>query len=96
VADAQALCLFAERSSCWNYACMAIQPMTIHDVPENVCDELAARAALQGKSMQESLRSELERLAARPSMPPSRILRVQVRGISSRRRCEPELCVRLL
>ena len=46
---------------------MAIQ-ITIRDVPEKVRDELAARAALQGKSMQEYLRSELERLASRPSM----------------------------
>jgi antitoxin FitA len=46
---------------------MPIQ-ITIRDVPENVRDELAARAALQGKSMQEYLRAELERLASRPSM----------------------------
>jgi plasmid stability protein len=45
---------------------MAIQ-ITIRDVSEKVRDELAARAALQGKSMQEYLRGELERLAARPS-----------------------------
>jgi plasmid stability protein len=42
--------------------------ITIRDVPEEVRDELAARAALQGKSMQEYLRSELERMASRPSM----------------------------
>jgi len=42
--------------------------LTIRDVPEKVRDELAARAALQGKSMQEYLRAELERLAARPSV----------------------------
>ena len=46
---------------------MAIQ-ITIRDVPDKVRDELAARAALQGKSMQEYLRAELERLAARPSV----------------------------
>ena len=46
---------------------MTIQ-ITIRDVSEKVRDELAARAALQGKSMQEYLRAELERLAARPSM----------------------------
>jgi plasmid stability protein len=46
---------------------MAIQ-ITIRDVPEKVRDELAARAALQGKSMQEYLRAELERLASRPSI----------------------------
>jgi plasmid stability protein len=42
--------------------------INIRDVPEKVRDELAARAALQGKSMQEFLRAELERLASRPSM----------------------------
>lgn len=46
---------------------MAIQ-ITIRHIPEKVRDELAARAALQGKSMQEYLREELERLAARPSV----------------------------
>jgi plasmid stability protein len=46
---------------------MAVQ-ITVRDVPEKVRDELAARAALQGKSMQEYLRTELERLAARPSV----------------------------
>jgi plasmid stability protein len=46
---------------------MAVQ-ITIRDVPEKVRAELAARAALQGKSMQEFLRAELERLAARPSV----------------------------
>lgn len=46
---------------------MAVQ-ITIRDVPERVRDELAARAALQGKSMQEFLRAELQRIAARPSV----------------------------
>jgi plasmid stability protein len=46
---------------------MAIQ-ITVRDVPEKVRDELAARAALQGKSMQEYLRIELQRLASRPSV----------------------------
>ena len=46
---------------------MTVQ-INIRDVPEKVRDELAARAALQGKSMQEFLRAELERLAARPSI----------------------------
>jgi antitoxin FitA len=46
---------------------MAVQ-INIRDVPEKVRDELAARAALQGKSMQEFLRAELERLASRPSI----------------------------
>jgi plasmid stability protein len=46
---------------------MGIQ-ITIRDVPESVRDELASRAAGQGKSMQEFLRAELERLASRPSI----------------------------
>ena len=46
---------------------MPIQ-ITIRDVPEKVRDELAARAALQGRSMQEYLRAELERLASHPSV----------------------------
>ena len=45
---------------------MSIQ-ITIRDVPEAIRDELAARAAREGKSMQEYLRSELERLASRPT-----------------------------
>jgi antitoxin FitA len=44
---------------------MGIQ-ITIRNVPVPVRDELAARAARQGRSMQEYLRGELERLAARP------------------------------
>ena len=51
----------------WQSASMPIQ-ITIRNVPEKVRDELAARAALQGKSMQEFLRAELERLATRPSV----------------------------
>lgn len=46
---------------------MSVQ-ITIRDVPEKVRDELAARAALLGKSMQEFLHSELRRMVARPSI----------------------------
>ena len=46
---------------------MTVQ-ITIRGVPTHVRDELAARAARQGKSMQEYLRSELERMVARPSI----------------------------
>ena len=46
---------------------MAVQ-ITIRGVPEEVRDELAARAASQRQSMQEYLRRELERIASRPSM----------------------------
>lgn len=45
---------------------MTVQ-ITIRNVPEDVRDELAARAALQRQSMQEYLLGELERLAARPT-----------------------------
>ena len=50
-----------------HYACMSVQ-ITIRDVPEKIRDELAARAASQGKSMQEFLRAALERLASRPTV----------------------------
>jgi hypothetical protein len=46
---------------------MGVQ-ITIRDVPEAVRDELASRAARERKSMQEYLKEELERLAARPSI----------------------------
>jgi hypothetical protein len=41
--------------------------ITIRDVPEEVRDELAARASLAGRSLQEHLRAELIDLARRPS-----------------------------
>jgi plasmid stability protein len=46
---------------------MGVQ-IAIRDVPEDVRDELASRAARERKSMQEYLKEELERLAARPSL----------------------------
>jgi hypothetical protein len=46
---------------------MGVQ-ITIRDVPEEVRDELADRARRERKSMQEYLKGELERLAARPSV----------------------------
>ncbi len=62
--DAVSACKsMAQMSEC----CMAVQ-ITIRDVPEDVRDELAARAAAQRRSMQEFLRGELEKLAARPSL----------------------------
>ena len=45
---------------------MAVQ-ITIRDVPETIRDELAARAALKGQSMQSFLRGELGRMASRPT-----------------------------
>jgi plasmid stability protein len=42
--------------------------ITIRDVPDDVRDELAARAALAGRSLQEHLRHELIELARKPSV----------------------------
>jgi len=42
--------------------------ITIRNVPEEVRDELASRAANERQSMQEYLLSELERLASFPSV----------------------------
>ena len=41
--------------------------ITIRNVPEEVRDELASRAALRRQSMQEFLREELEQMASVPS-----------------------------
>ena len=51
----------------WHNDSMAIQ-ITVRNVAESVRNELAARAALRGQSMQEFLRGELERIASRPSV----------------------------
>ena len=40
--------------------------ITIRDVPEDTRDELAARAARSGRSLQEYLRAQLIALAAKP------------------------------
>jgi plasmid stability protein len=40
--------------------------ITIRDVPDETRDELAARAALSGRSLQEYLRGQLIELARRP------------------------------
>jgi antitoxin FitA len=42
--------------------------ITIRNVPQKTRDELAARAAGSGRSLQEYLRAELIALADRPSM----------------------------
>ena len=41
--------------------------VTIRDVPDDVRDELAARAARRGQSLQEYLAGHLRELAERPS-----------------------------
>lgn len=42
--------------------------ITIRNVPDEVRDELAGRAARQGRSLQEYLSRELRRLAERPDV----------------------------
>lgn len=42
--------------------------ITIRDVPEETRDELAARARATGRSLQEYLLAELQRLAGKPSV----------------------------
>jgi plasmid stability protein len=67
---------------------MGVQ-ITIRDVPNEVRDELAARAALQGKSMQEYLRAELQRLVTRP--PFERVLEgIRHRKMTAPTRLPPE------
>ena len=46
---------------------MSVQ-ITIRGVPEEVRDQISARAAARGQSMQEYLRGELVRLVAKPSV----------------------------
>jgi plasmid stability protein len=48
------------------YACMSV--IQIRNVSEETHRRLKARAALEGKSLSEYLRLEIERLAARPTM----------------------------
>lgn len=42
--------------------------ITVRNVPDEVRDELAARAARSGRSLQEYLSRELQRIAAQPSV----------------------------
>ena len=42
--------------------------ITIRDVPAEVRDALAARAAMAGQSMQEYVRAQLIEIATKPSM----------------------------
>jgi plasmid stability protein len=60
--------------------------ITIRNVPDEVRDELAARAARSGRSLQEYLVRELSALAARPSLE-----EVVTRARSRARRTDPAL-----
>ena len=51
---------------CWQNASMTVK-ITIRNVPEEVRDKLALRAARNRQSMQEFILSELEQVASRPS-----------------------------
>ncbi len=59
---------------CLQYACNAAKvdamgvAITVRDVPDEVRDELAARAARSGKSLQEYLRGMLIETASRTAM----------------------------
>jgi hypothetical protein len=52
--------------------------ITIRDVPDDTSEELASRAALTGRSLQEYLRARLVDLASRPD-PEVWLARVQAR-----------------
>lgn len=54
--------------------------ITIRDVPSEARDELAARAARSGRSLQEYLRAELIELARRPDID------VLMAGVRARKR----------
>ncbi len=71
---------------------MPIQ-ITIRNVPEEVRDELAVRAALQRQSMQAFLRGELERIASRPSAA-AWLQEVRARKAVAETRVEPRKIVR--
>ena len=61
--------------------CMVL--IQIRDVPEDVRDELARKAAAAGQSMQSYLLGELTKLAERPSMAEI-VRRAQARAKASR------------
>lgn len=50
-----------------HYACMS-KSVTIRALPDHVVAELASRAALQGRSLQEYLHKELTELAEKPDI----------------------------
>ena len=69
------------------FAAMATS-ITIRNVPSAVRDELAARAALAGRSLQEHLRLELIAMARKPSVE-RLIARVRERKASAPTRLAP-------
>jgi plasmid stability protein len=71
---------------------MAVQ-ITIRNVPQPVKDDLAARAAREGKSMQEYLLGELERLTRRPS-PAEWLASLRARKAAAPTRVSPQEILR--
>lgn len=67
--------------------------ITIRNVPDEVRDELAVRAAQQRQSMQGFLRGELERIASRPSVA-AWLRTVGERRTASQSRVQPSEIVR--
>lgn len=51
----------------------------IRDVPEHVCDELASRAALRSQTLEEYLRSQLEKMVSQTPTITNRELMRRVR-----------------
>jgi plasmid stability protein len=62
--------------------------ITIRNVPDEVRDELAARAAKSGRSLQEFLLRELTDIAARPSVDDV-IVRARARVLATGSRLSP-------
>ena len=63
--------------------------ITVRDVPEETRDELAARAARSGRSLQEYLRTQLIELARRPD-PAVLVARIRDRKARTGSRVAPE------
>ena len=69
--------------------------ITVRDVPDETRNELAARAARSGRSLQEYLRSELIELARKPD-PAALMARVEARVRRMGTRIEPSEVLELL
>jgi len=69
--------------------------ITVRDVPDETRNELAARAARSGRSLQEYLRSELIELARKPD-PEALMARVEARVRRMGTRIEPTEVLELL
>jgi antitoxin FitA len=66
-----------------------VKSITIRNVPEETRDELAARAARTGRSLQEYLRAQLIELAERPD-PEEVFARIRARKVSTGSRLPSE------